>query len=144
MTSYKAPGKTAVPDTRIQYIRAGDEPAIFKAKWVIKDPWTILENAGIALAAGRITSVLETVPSGPSVTDCGPGILMPPLVNAHMHLELSALANRLPLGKGFEPWVKALLTERDSWAHLPWSGRPVTRFRHCRGRAPAWWERSPP
>ncbi|MCF8077177.1 MAG: amidohydrolase family protein, partial [Desulfotignum sp.] len=103
-----------MPDTRIQYIRAGDEPAIFKAKWVIKDPWTILENAGIAVAGGRITAVLDTVSSGPSVTDCGPGILMPALVNAHMHLELSALANRLPLGKGFEPWVKALLTERDS------------------------------
>jgi cytosine/adenosine deaminase-related metal-dependent hydrolase len=114
MTSYNTSGKTFVPDTRIQYIRAGDEPAVFKAKWVIKDPLTILENAGIAVAAGRITAVLDTVPSGPSVTDCGPGILMPPLVNAHMHLELSALANRLPLGKGFEPWVKALLTARDS------------------------------
>jgi aminodeoxyfutalosine deaminase len=114
MTSYNTSGKPFVPDTRIQYIRAGDEPAVFKAKWVIKDPWTILENAGIAVAAGRITSVLDTVPSGPSVTDCGPGILMPPLVNAHVHLELSALINRLPLGKGFEPWVKALLTERDS------------------------------
>ncbi len=114
MTSYNTSGKIPVPDTRIQYIRAGDEPAIFKAKWVIKDPWTLLENAGIAVAGGRITAVLDSVPSGPSVTDCGPGILMPPLVNAHMHLELSALADRLPLGKGFEPWVAALLKERDS------------------------------
>jgi hypothetical protein len=79
MTSYNTSGKTFVPDTRIQYIRAGDEPAVFKAKWVIKDPLTILENAGIAVAAGRITAVLDTVPSGPSVTDCpyAPGVVGP-------------------------------------------------------------------
>lgn len=114
MNSHKNFGKIPFPETGIQYIRPEAEPAVFKAKWVIKDPWTILENAGIAVAEGRITSVLDTVPSDPSVTDCGPGILMPPLVNAHVHLELSALANRLPLGKGCEPWVKALLKERDS------------------------------
>jgi cytosine/adenosine deaminase-related metal-dependent hydrolase len=87
---------------------------VYTAGWVIKDPWTILENAGIAVARGRITDILNTVPKDRPIVDCGPGILMPPLVNAHLHLELSALAGRLPVGKGFDPWVKALLRERDT------------------------------
>jgi cytosine/adenosine deaminase-related metal-dependent hydrolase len=102
------------PDAGIRYVRHTGEPSIFKAGWIIKDPWTVLENAGIALARGRITDILTTVPKDRTVTDCGPGILMPPLVNAHLHLELSALANRLPLGKGFEPWVAALLKQREA------------------------------
>lgn len=102
------------PDTGIRYIRHTGEPAVFKAGWVIKDPWTVLENAGIAVARGRITGILTTVPKDRAVKDCGPGILMPPLVNAHLHIELSALAGRLPLGKGFDPWVKELLREREA------------------------------
>lgn len=102
------------PDTSIRYIRHTGEPAVFKAGWIIKDPWTVLENAGIAVARGRITGILTTVPKDRAVKDCGPGILMPPLVNAHLHIELSALAGRLPLGKGFDPWVKELLREREA------------------------------
>lgn len=102
------------PDTGIRYIRHAGDPAVFKAGWIIKDPWTVLENAGVAVDRGRITGILTTIPKDRAVKDCGPGILMPPLVNAHLHLELSALAGRLPLGKGFDPWVKALLMERES------------------------------
>jgi aminodeoxyfutalosine deaminase len=97
----------------IKLIRHMGAPAVFRAGWVIRDPGTILNNAGIAVADGKITRVLDPVPKDRSVTDCGPGILMPALVNAHLHLELSALKNRLPLGKGFAPWVEALLRERD-------------------------------
>jgi aminodeoxyfutalosine deaminase len=100
-------------DTGIRFVRHMGEPTIFRAGWVIKDPWTILENAAVAVAEGKIREVLEKVPDADCVVDCGPGVLMPPLVNAHLHLELSALKNRLPLGSGFAPWVAALLRERD-------------------------------
>jgi cytosine/adenosine deaminase-related metal-dependent hydrolase len=114
MTAPTLSSTNRCPDTGIRYIRHTGEPAVFKAGWVIKDSRTVLENAGIAVARGRITGILTTVPKDRAVKDCGPGILMPPLVNAHLHLELSALANRLPLGKGFAPWVTALLRERES------------------------------
>ena len=114
MTATPSSGADKCPDTGIRYIRHTGEPAFFKAGWVIMDPWTVLENAGIAVARGRITDILTTVPKDRPVNDCGPGILMPCLVNAHLHLELSALAGRLPLGKGFDPWVTALLREREA------------------------------
>jgi cytosine/adenosine deaminase-related metal-dependent hydrolase len=114
MTATPSSGADRRSETGIRYIRHTGEPAVFKAGWIIKDPWTVMENAGVAMARGRITDILTTVPKDRSVNDCGPGILMPCLVNAHLHLELSALAGRLPLGKGFAPWVAALLEEREA------------------------------
>ncbi len=114
MTAPPSSGADRLSNTDIRYIRHCGKPAVFKAGWVIKDPRTVLENAGIAVARGRITEILTSVPKDRTVKDCGPGILMPPLVNAHLHLELSALSGRLPLEKGFEPWVKALLRERET------------------------------
>jgi len=40
-------------------------------------------------------------------------VLLPGLVNAHCHLELSALRGRVPGGSGFGPWVTELQRVRD-------------------------------
>jgi cytosine/adenosine deaminase-related metal-dependent hydrolase len=39
-------------------------------------------------------------------------VLLPGLVNAHCHLELSSLQGRTPWGQGFVPWVEAVVTAR--------------------------------
>jgi cytosine/adenosine deaminase-related metal-dependent hydrolase len=43
-------------------------------------------------------------------------VLTPGFVNAHTHLELSALRGRVPGGRGFGPWVTALMEARGSGA----------------------------
>ncbi len=53
-------------------------------------------------------SYLKRSWSGP-VEDLGPGPLVPGLVNAHTHLELSHLQNQTTLGLGFAQWVKSLV-----------------------------------
>ena len=102
------------PRSGIRYITQPSGSRTFRAGWVIKDPWTVLENAGVVVAGGQIQKIVVPVPKDASVVDLGPGVLMAPLVNAHLHLELSALKNRLPLGKGFAPWVAALIREREA------------------------------
>jgi cytosine/adenosine deaminase-related metal-dependent hydrolase len=48
--------------------------------------------------------------------DLGPGILLPGLVNAHCHLELSHLAGRLSGDGGLVPWVEGVVASRGRFA----------------------------
>jgi cytosine/adenosine deaminase-related metal-dependent hydrolase len=43
------------------------------------------------------------------------GVVLPGLVNAHAHVELSALRGRVPGGAGFVPWVEQLIRARMAW-----------------------------
>lgn len=85
-----------------------------RAGRVLVDPWTLIENGYVAVCAGRIvgTGRWADAPDA-AVEDHGPGLMMPGLVNAHTHLELSALKDRLPFGN-FEGWVRKLLAERTA------------------------------
>lgn len=92
------------------------------------DPYQIIENGCIEVENGWITGVFKAgrgqkIPrpgdSGPDAPDPGtidhgPGVIMAPLVNAHLHLELSALKNTLSFDRGFAAWVQALLEKREA------------------------------
>ncbi|MCG8568452.1 MAG: amidohydrolase family protein, partial [Desulfobacterales bacterium] len=105
-------------DREDRLIRAGGEDGLHRAGWVMVDSSTFIENGCVRVKDGRIQDVgpLGHVARGlelPTV-DHGPGLLMPPLVNAHTHLELSALKGSLPFDQGFETWVRALLEKREA------------------------------
>lgn len=86
---------------------------IHRAGWIIMDSVNIIQNGYLETEAGLIKGVHAGAPKEACI-DHGPGALMPPLVNAHLHLELSALKNRLPFDKGFQFWVKTLLEQRQA------------------------------
>ncbi len=98
----------------VTFIReAGPDQKIFRAKWVCLDPDRIMENGCVQVENGKITDIFKAGQTTRGARDMGPGVLMPFLVNGHVHLELSALKNKLPLGQGFGPWVKALVEKRQ-------------------------------
>jgi cytosine/adenosine deaminase-related metal-dependent hydrolase len=86
-----------------------------RAGWIMIDPWTILKDGFIQVADGKI----EALDRGRAPLDCGrpldhgPGVLMPGLVNAHTHLELTALKNKTDTSSGFMNWVQSVITQRD-------------------------------
>lgn len=82
-----------------------------KAGWIIVDPWTLIENGCVEVNNQTIVHVHKQVNNG-EVIDHGPGVLMPSLVNAHLHLELSALHHQLSFEGGFSGWVQQLLEKR--------------------------------
>lgn len=70
----------------------------------------------VAVEGGRIVSV-GRFGSAPreSVQDLGDGVLLPGLVNAHTHLELSHLGHLRTLGaKGFVTWIEAVVAARGT------------------------------
>jgi cytosine/adenosine deaminase-related metal-dependent hydrolase len=89
---------------------------LLTASWVVPVAAPPLRNGAVAVQDGRIVWVGPagdpTAPAAATRRDLGSGVLLPGLVNAHCHLELSWLAGRLPWDGGFVPWVEALVTAR--------------------------------
>ena len=70
-----------------------------------------LENVTVEWRGGVIRSVAR----GPGRARSRGVVLLPGLVNAHTHLELTALRGRLPPGP-FPEWAKALVAVRSGWS----------------------------
>ena len=88
---------------------------ILTASWVLPVTGPPLRDGRVAVRDGRVVWVgLEGGPGAPAapVRDLGPGVLLPGLVNAHCHLELSHLAGACPFGGGFVPWVEGVVASR--------------------------------
>ncbi|OGR10886.1 MAG: hypothetical protein A2097_04985 [Desulfobacula sp. GWF2_41_7] len=92
---------------------AWDKREVHRAGWIIMDSAKTIQNGYLEIENGLIKEVFAGTPKGIFI-DHGPGVLIPPLVNAHLHLELSALKNRLSFDKGFQPWVRSLLELRQT------------------------------
>jgi len=86
---------------------------LLRAGWVVPVDRPPLRDAAVAVEDGRVRWVgaASEAPAG-EVRDLGPGVLLPGLVNAHCHLELSHLAGRLGEAQGFVDWVERLVTTR--------------------------------
>ena len=91
------------------------------APWLIPMAGPVVADGAVAVGGdvivqvGSMTELVRKFPSCPVVhhSDCA---LMPPLVNAHIHLELSHLAH---LGKkespeSFTGWITEMLAEREA------------------------------
>jgi len=111
--------------SKIQLIKAPGEKTIHRAGWVLINPFHIIENGCVEVENGLITDVYKasdrlssSIPGkdipGKKIIDHGPGVIMPSLVNAHLHLELSGLKDTLSFDRGFAAWVLELLEKREA------------------------------
>jgi len=81
-----------------------------RADWVLPIAGPPIEGGSVTIEDGRIVAVESTAP--PDATNLGRRVLMPGLVNAHTHLELSYLQGRIPRAPSFTEWVRPLLAAR--------------------------------
>ncbi len=91
---------------------------IHRAGWIVRDPRTVLPNGYVLVEKGLVRAVGpwgKKTPPGTDlpVHDHGPGALIPALVNAHTHLELSCFKDKISSGQGFSQWVQDLLGLRE-------------------------------
>ncbi len=89
------------------------ERVCYRAGWIVQSPSRIVKDGYIEVEKGRIKTVSASPPRGKAI-DLGPGVIMPCLINAHLHLELSALKNALSFEHGFTAWVRELLVKREA------------------------------
>ena len=86
----------------------------FRARWLMLDSDTWISDGYVEILSNGLIKNCGSFPKKQleNLVDLGDGILMPSLINAHTHLELSALKNRIPMHMGFQNWVSELIKER--------------------------------
>lgn len=103
-----------------------DNPsAAYTARWVWCAPGDLRENAAVLLAEGRVRGVRDRPPVGVEALDLGQGLLLPGLVNAHTHLELSGLAGLVAPSGDFVAWLEEMVSLRPD--RLRQNGAQATR-----------------
>lgn len=100
---------------------------VLRASWLVpvhsiplRDAWVAVEGERI-LATGTGRFDLGALPATPGSRapavverDLGAVVLMPGLVNAHTHLELSGLRGAVPPAASLPLWVRHLMTARNA------------------------------
>lgn len=89
---------------------------VHAAPWVLPIASPPLRDGAVALDGDRVVAVGPLPSLRPMVGSMGSvvahaGVLMPGVINAHLHLELSHL--RVPGGDGLVPWIRRLLAMRE-------------------------------
>ena len=80
----------------------------------MSSPTTLLKNGFISIKDGFVTDVgVWPETGGKDFIDHGTGVILPGFVNAHTHLELTALKGLVPWENGFSFWVKKLIQIRE-------------------------------
>jgi cytosine/adenosine deaminase-related metal-dependent hydrolase len=83
----------------------------YRAAWVCPIDQPPISDGMVTTADGRVTSV-GRASSLTGIRDLGNVVLLPGLINAHTHLELSWLRDRVPPASTFTGWVRTLFAIR--------------------------------
>jgi len=84
---------------------------IFRARWVLPIDRAPIEGGWVESENGRITRVGDGAPPA-AAEDLGDVALLPGLVNAHTHLELSWMAGLVPPAPSMNDWITTLVEVR--------------------------------
>jgi cytosine/adenosine deaminase-related metal-dependent hydrolase len=87
---------------------------VYRAAWVLPIAAPPIRNGWVEVEHGRIVGVggsprLNTI-------DLGAVAILPSLVNAHTHLELSYLRGAIPTATRFLDWIRAVMAARRQYA----------------------------
>jgi len=86
---------------------------VIRARWVLPIDRPPIENGWIETDDGRVVALGHGRPPD-APRDLGSVAVLPGLVNAHTHLELSWMANLVPPAACMADWIRTLLRVRES------------------------------
>ena len=89
----------------------------YRAEWVLPISRPPIHGGVVGVDRDRITSV--GAHDGGEAEDLGSVAILPGLVNAHMHLELSWMRNAVPPAPSMPQWASQLMALRRTVSHEP-------------------------
>ena len=96
---------------------------LYRAAWVVPIAAPPIRRGWVAVDRGRIVSVGPPGSNPPSgiveTIDLGAAALLPGLVNAHTHLELSWMRNQVPPAASMPAWAARLMALRRTVSTEP-------------------------
>jgi cytosine/adenosine deaminase-related metal-dependent hydrolase len=94
---------------------------VLRARVVLPVSGPPIENGAVAVVGNRIVSVGRwpdvVIPKRAPVIDLGEMILLPGLVNAHCHLDYTAMAGQLAPPRAFVDWIQLITTSKSGWTY---------------------------
>ena len=84
----------------------------YRADWILPIAGEPIPNSWVGLDRGRIVAIGRPSDGGAGAIDLGRAVILPGLVNAHTHLELSYLRGAVPPAGRFLDWVHLLMARR--------------------------------
>src|SRR6516225_8766105 len=91
----------------------------YRAAWVLPIDRPPIKGGVVSVDRGRITAVGDASNVGGAVEDLGNIAILPGLVNAHTHLELSWMRGQVPPSTSMPAWAASLLALRRTVSHEP-------------------------
>jgi cytosine/adenosine deaminase-related metal-dependent hydrolase len=96
------------------------ERTLHRARWVLPISEPPIEDGWIEIADGRIVAVGDSRAGLHAASSAPPSIaILPGLVNAHTHLELSWMRGQVPPAASMTRWVERLLSLRGMAGNHP-------------------------
>lgn len=92
---------------------------ILRARWVLPIAGAPIENGEVVIEEDRIAEVRPQSRSADGAIDFGEAAILPGLVNAHTHLEYTAMRGFLE-DIAFFPWIRALTAAKAHLSREDW------------------------
>jgi cytosine/adenosine deaminase-related metal-dependent hydrolase len=84
----------------------------YRAAWVLPVADRPIRDGWVAVEQGRIVALGRNAGTAGIDIDLGSVALLPGLVNAHTHLELSYLRSQVPAADAFVTWIRGVMAAR--------------------------------
>ena len=84
---------------------------VLTARWIFPGTSPPLER-GVVSVRGGLVAAVKPPGSRTADVDFGNAAIIPGLVNAHTHLDLSGLRGQVPPSRDFTGWLKAIIAHR--------------------------------
>jgi aminodeoxyfutalosine deaminase len=84
----------------------------YRAAWILPIADAPIRDGWIAIDRGRVAALGARASAGDRAVDLGSVAILPGLVNAHTHLELSYLRDEVPPASEFVAWIRNVMLAR--------------------------------